>query len=225
MKRVFSISLARDPGLSNSPVRQDLSRLQIRGPDGNTGYLCWRKYNVNSTSEKTRIATVWLDGCSGCHMSFLDIDHRLLEIADRIDLVYSPLVDRKEFPDGVHVTFVEGAVTNEDDDHKIRLVRERTKLLVALGDCAVTANVPSMRNIFSVEDLYARAYLENVTAQAQVPTQDIPPLLGRTRPVHEVVPVDLHVPGCPPHPDHIFFVVSELLEGRVPDLRKVVRFG
>ena len=175
--------------------------------------------------KKVRVATVWLDGCSGCHMSFLDIDERLLQVADRIDLVYSPLVDHKEFPDDVDVTFLEGAITNEDDLHKVKRVRERSKLLVSLGDCAVTANVPSMRNFFSVDELYARAYMENVSVQPQIPKEDIPPLLDRTRPVHEVVPVDLFVPGCPPHPDHIFFVISELLEGRVPDLAKVVRFG
>lgn len=180
---------------------------------------------MNSAPEKVRLATIWLDGCSGCHMSLLDIDHRLLEIADRIELVYGPLVDHKEFPENVDVTLVEGAITNEEDDHKIRIVRERTKLLVALGDCAVTANVPSMRNFFSLDDLYGRAYLENVAEQPGIPTEDVPPLLKRTRPLHEVVPVDLHVPGCPPHRDQIFFVISELLEGRVPDLGTIVRFG
>jgi NAD-reducing hydrogenase small subunit len=175
--------------------------------------------------DKVRLATVWLDGCSGCHMSLLDIDHRLLDIADRIDLVYSPLVDTKEFPENVDVTIVEGAVTNEDDDHKLRIVRERTKLLVALGDCAVTANVPSMRNYFSLNELYERAYVENVATQPQIPRENIPALLDRTRPLHEVVPVDLHIPGCPPPADQIFFVLSELLEGRMPDVGTIVRFG
>ena len=96
---------------------------------------------------KKRIATVWLDGCSGCHMSFLDMDERLLAIAGAADLVYSPLVDAKEFPENVDVTLVEGAVSSEEDLHKIKLVRERTKILISLGDCAVTANVPGMRNL------------------------------------------------------------------------------
>jgi NAD-reducing hydrogenase small subunit len=91
---------------------------------------------------KARIATVWLDGCSGCHMSFLDMDERLLDIAASADLVYSPLVDAKEFPENVDVTLVEGAVSSEEDLHKIKHIRERTKILVSLGDCAVTANVP-----------------------------------------------------------------------------------
>ena len=100
---------------------------------------------------KPRLATVWLDGCSGCHMSFLDMDERLLEIAERADIVYSPLVDTKEYPADVDVCLVEGAVSSEDDLHKIRLVRERTKTLVSFGDCAVTANVPGMRNPIGVQ--------------------------------------------------------------------------
>ena len=100
---------------------------------------------------KKRMATVWLDGCSGCHMSFLDIDERLLTLAESADLVYSPLVDAKIFPEAVDVTLVEGAVSSEEDLHKIKMVRERTAILVSLGDCAVTANVPGMRNPFSTE--------------------------------------------------------------------------
>ena len=95
---------------------------------------------------KANIATVWLDGCSGCHMSFLDMDGRLLDIAGRANLVYSPLVDTKEFPPDVDVTLVEGAVSSTDDLEKIKLVRSRTRILVSLGDCAVTSNVPGMRN-------------------------------------------------------------------------------
>ena len=95
---------------------------------------------------KATLSTVWLDGCSGCHMSFLDMDERLLDVAARADLVYSPLVDVKEFPAMVDVTLVEGAVSSEDDLEKIRMVRAHTRILVSLGDCAVTANVPGMRN-------------------------------------------------------------------------------
>jgi NAD-reducing hydrogenase small subunit len=94
---------------------------------------------------KIKFATVWLDGCSGCHMSFLDLDERLIELAEKVDVVYSPLVDAKEFPPGVDVTLVEGSVSSTSDLEKIRRVRERTRILVSLGDCAVTGNVPAMR--------------------------------------------------------------------------------
>jgi len=174
---------------------------------------------------KVRLATVWLDGCSGCHMSFLDIDERILTLAEKVDLVYSPLVDAKVFPEHVDITLVEGAVSNEDDLHKIQLVRERTKTLISLGDCSITANVPGMRNPFRTKDVYDRAYRENVTFDPGVPTQVVPPLLPYSRPIHEFVPVDVFVPGCPPSADTIFYVLTELLEGRQPEVSTKTRFG
>ena len=174
---------------------------------------------------KVKLATVWLDGCSGCHMSFLDIDERILDLADQVDLVYSPLVDAKEFPDEVDVALVEGAVASEEDREKIKKIRAHTKILVSLGDCAVTANVPSMRNAFPLAEVFDRAYRENATINQQVPSQVVPKLLARVGPVHEVVDVDVFVPGCPPSADAIFFVLTELLAGRKPDLSGVSRFG
>jgi len=174
---------------------------------------------------KLRLATVWLDGCSGCHMSFLDIDERLIAVAQKADIVYSPLVDAKVFPENVDITLVEGAVSSEEDLHKIKMVRQHTKTLVSLGDCAVTANVPGMRNPFGVKAVYDRAYCENVTLDAGVPTQVVPPLLPQSRPIHEVVPVDVYVPGCPPSADVIFYVLTELLEGRTPEISSRTRFG
>ncbi len=174
---------------------------------------------------KKKIATVWLDGCSGCHMSFLDMDERVLAIAGAADLVYSPLVDAKEFPKDVDVTLVEGAVSTEEDLHKIKMIRERTKILVSLGDCAVTANVPGMRNPFGTKAVYDRAYRENVTFDPGVPDQVVPALLPASRPVHEFVKVDIYIPGCPPSADNIYYAVTELLEGRTPDLTLKTRFG
>ncbi len=174
---------------------------------------------------KMRMATVWLDGCSGCHMSFLDLDDRLLAVAEKADLVYSPLVDCKDFPLDVDIALVEGAISSDEDLHKIQVVRQRTKTLVSLGDCAVTANVPSMRNQFPLRTILDRAYQENVTLDPGTPTVAVPALLEKVRPVHEVVPVDVFIPGCPPSADTIFYAVSELLEGRSPDLGPKTHFG
>ena len=96
--------------------------------------------------KKARLATLWLDGCSGCHMSLLDIDEAIAAVAEQADLLYGPLVDAQEFPADVDVTLVEGAISSHDDLEKIRAVRRNTRVLVALGDCAVTGNVPAMRN-------------------------------------------------------------------------------
>ena len=174
---------------------------------------------------KPKLATVWLDGCSGCHMSFLDLDERLIELAERADLVYSPLVDAKEYPDGVDVCLVEGAVASEEDLAKIRMIRERTRVLVSFGDCAVTANVPGMRNPIGVRPLLERAYLENATLNQQLPSRVVPRLLDKAMPVHTVVDVDVFLPGCPPSADLIWAAVDDLLQGRRPDLSHRARFG
>ncbi len=174
---------------------------------------------------KTRFATVWMDGCSGCHMSFLDMDERLLALAEQIEVVYSPLVDQKEFPPDVDVTVVEGSVSSEEDLERIRHFRSRTKLLISLGDCAVTANVPSMRNPFDVDCVLRRGYEENADVNRQAPTQNVPKLLPRARPLHELVKVDVYVPGCPPSADTIYYVLSELLAGRTPEVSEHTRFG
>jgi len=171
---------------------------------------------------KARIATVWLDGCSGCHMSLLDMDQHLLELAEKIELVYSPLVDAKEFPENVDVTLVEGSISNEENLEEIRRIRERTKILVSLGDCAVTGNVPSMRNEFTVDQIIDAAYQR---ADTKIQFEGVPKLLRTVTPIHSAVKVDLVVPGCPPSAEVIQYTITELLEGRVPDLTARTRFG
>ena len=173
--------------------------------------------------KKLKLATIWLDGCSGCHMSLLDLDGALIPIVRKVDIVYGPLVDAQEFPDDVDVTLVEGAISTQEDIEKLHQIRARTKLLVSLGDCAVTGNVPAMRNNFGADAALRRAYLENVSSDPQIPREIIPPLLAAVRPVHEVVPVDLFIPGCPPSADLIFTVLSELLEGKVAN--PAAKFG
>jgi NAD-reducing hydrogenase small subunit len=158
-------------------------------------------------------------------MSLLDMDERLLDLADKIELVYSPIMDAKEFPTNVDFTLVEGAVANTENEKTLRQIRERTRVLVSLGDCAVTGNVPSMRNVFTKESVLQRAYTENVEVNKGVPNKEVPQLLARVYPLHSIVKVDLFVPGCPPSADVIHFTLTELLEGRMPALTSLTRFG
>ncbi len=175
--------------------------------------------------KKARIATMWLDGCSGCHMSLLDIDEAIVAVAQQADVVYGPLVDAQEIPPDIDVAIVEGAVSSEDDLKKIRQMRSNSHILVALGDCAVTGNVAAMRNPVPVKAILERLYVDGADTAKGIPTEVVPPLLKQAVPLHDVVKVDLHVPGCPPSARTILFVLKELLEGRVPDLKFKARFG
>ncbi len=175
--------------------------------------------------QRITIATTWLDGCSGCHMSLLDIDDRLIVLADKVDFVYSPLVDAKELPESVDVGIIEGSVSTEEDVEKAHKFRQCCKYLISLGDCAVAGNVPAMRNLFPLEDVLARAYTENVQKNPQLPTINVPRLLETVQPLHGVVAVDMYIQGCPPPADAIWHVLTELIEGRVPDPMQLTRFG
>jgi len=171
------------------------------------------------TPRKPRLATVWLGGCSGCHMSFLDLDERLIDLAGKVELCASPITDYKSFPE-VDITLVEGAVANVEHEEHIKEVRRRTKILVSFGDCAVTGNVTELRNPFPLEKVLGRSYLETSALVIGVPegSSVIPRLLERVVPVHEVVPVDYFLTGCPPSADVIFELVTALLENRAPAL-------
>jgi NAD-reducing hydrogenase small subunit len=157
-------------------------------------------------------------------MSLIDLDERLLDIFGRADLVYGPLVDVKVFPENVDVCLVEGAVSSEDDLERIMIVRERTKTLIAFGDCAVTSNVPGMRNPIGTAPLLNRAYLENVDVNPMIPNRIVPQLLPTSQPVNRFVDVDIFLPGCPPHADLIYTLLDDLLSGRTPSVAGA-RFG
>src|SRR4030042_5563191 len=105
-----------------------------------------------ASQKKVRVATIWLSGCSGCHMSFLDQDEALMDLAQQIQLVYSPIVDTKVFPENVDVTLIEGAVANEEQLALLKEARGKTKVLISLRDCAVTGNVTALRNAWPDSD-------------------------------------------------------------------------
>jgi NAD-reducing hydrogenase small subunit len=180
---------------------------------------------------KLRVATVWLGGCSGCHMSFLDMDEFLIELAGQIDLVYSPVVDVKEFPENVDICLIEGAVCNEDNLEILHKIRARTKVLVSFGDCAVTGNVPAIRNqlgLGNTENVLQRAYIENAQNNPGVPKADgiVPQLLARVMPVHEAVYVEYFLPGCPPPANRIKALMVQVLSGATPKLEGAqLKFG
>ena len=169
--------------------------------------------------DRLRMATVWLGGCSGCHMSFLDLDEFLIDLAGKVDLVYSPLIDVKEYPEGVDVCLVEGAVCNRDNLEQLLEVRRRTRVLISFGDCAVTANLPAMRNQLGPDNaasVLQCAYIDNAQYEPRLPKAEgiVPELLERVRPLHEIVIVDAYLPGCPPPAERIKALLERMLAGQ-----------
>jgi NAD-reducing hydrogenase small subunit len=159
-------------------------------------------------------------------MSFLDLDERLMELADKAQLVYSPFVDTKNFPDNVDITLVEGAVGNEEQLVLLKQVRKRTKILISFGDCAVTGNVSAMRNVWSDGDkmVLQRAYVECAENNQQIPN-NVPKLLRQVKPLHEIVNVDFFIPGCPPPAGVIYHALTEILSGRAPNMEGRSKYG
>ncbi len=169
---------------------------------------------------KVTLASDWLAGCAGCHMSLLDMDERLIALLEQVELSATPITDFKQPPEsGVTVGVLEGAVANTATEEVARRMRARSKILIALGDCAVFGGVPAMRNRVCPKAALQRAYVESEsTVDGSIP--DDPELARaiKVRPVDAVVAVDVHIPGCPPSPESILFAVGELLAGRKPVL-------
>ncbi len=171
---------------------------------------------------KKKLATVWLGGCSGCHMSLLDIDERILEVAKLADIVKSPVVDGKELP-AVDIALVEGAITSDEHLREIQHIRKQAKTLIAFGDCAVMTNVTGMRNYFHLQEVFDTAYVNAISNDKEGKVPDHPSLLKlqeKVYPLQEIVTVDFVIPGCPPDADTIFYVLFEFLNDRIPNLGK-----
>ena len=170
---------------------------------------------------KVKVAMDWLAACAGCEMSVLDMDERLVQLLEKIELTSTPITDLKHPPkEGVTVGILSGTINNTTNLEVAKEMRERCKILIALGDCAVFGGIMTMRNFFDTNEALKRAYIETEsTVDGSIPHSDELSKPVKACPVNQVVKVDVHVPGCPPSADTIYYVLSELLEGRIPALK------
>ncbi len=165
---------------------------------------------------RLRIATIWLGGCSGCHMSLLDLDEWLIELAARADLVYSPIADAKRFPPDVDITLIEGAIASDEHLELAQIARRQSKIIVSFGDCAVTGNVTALRNpLGSAKSVLQQVYIDHGDPGGVIPHEPgiVPVLLDRVVPVHHVITVDYYLPGCPPPAPRIRALLESLITG------------
>jgi coenzyme F420-reducing hydrogenase gamma subunit len=167
---------------------------------------------------KPVVATAALAGCFGCHTSFLDIDDRLLNLIELVEFNKSPLTDIKTFAKKCDIGIIEGGCCNSENIHALKDFRKNCKILISLGECAIMGGVPSMRNDISVADCLKEAYLDGPTVDTNidkiVPHDDeLPMILDRVYPCHEIVKVDYFIPGCPPRADLIWEALVALVTG------------
>jgi NAD-reducing hydrogenase small subunit len=174
-----------------------------------------------ATPDKVTVASDWMAGCAGCHMSLLDIDERIVTLLGLVTLTSTPITDLKHpAKSGVTVGILEGGVNNSTSEEVAKTMRERAKILIALGDCAVFGGVPTMRNAVGIDVALQRAYVETEsTIDGKIPQHEDLAVMQPCRALDQVVPVDVYLPGCPPSADTIFFALTELLAGRQPDLK------
>ena len=165
--------------------------------------------------KKPRLATTSLAGCFGCHMSFLDIDDRILQVFELVDFDKSPIDDFKEFTAQCAVGLIEGGCCNEDNVEVLRDFRRHCDILVSIGDCATMGGIPALRNMVPLEECFEEAYLKGPSVynpSGQIPdNEEVPLMLDKVYPAHEVVKIDYHLPGCPPPADTLFTALVALL--------------
>ena len=171
---------------------------------------------------KPKLATATLAGCFGCHMSILDIDERILQLIELVDFDKSPVDDIKEFSARCLVGLIEGGCANEDNLRVLRDFRKNCDILISLGDCASMGGLPAMRNNIALKECMDEAYLNGLTVynpDRKIPAdEEIPLLLDKVYPLHEVVKIDYHMPGCPPSADTIWETLVALLNNKPIDL-------
>lgn len=167
--------------------------------------------------EKKTIATVSLAGCFGCHMSMLDIDTEILDIAELVSFNKSPLTDIKTFTQRCHLGIVEGGCANTENIETLKQFREMCDILVVMGECAIWGGLPALRNTIPLGECLEEAYLNSLISEPGEHTvpyhDDLPKILDRVYGCNEIVKVDYMIPGCPPSPNHIWKVVKSLLWG------------
>lgn len=171
-------------------------------------------------AEKLKVATTSLAGCFGCHMSFLDIDERILQLVEVAEFDRSPITDIKHCSGDVDIGLIEGGVCNAENVHVLREFRKSCKILVAVGACAINGGLPAMRNHINLEECLAEAYLDGMGVEnPHIPNDpELPLLLDKVHPIHEVVKVDYFLPGCPPSADVFWKFLTDLLGGAAPQL-------
>ena len=190
---------------------------------------------------KLKLASYWASACGGCDVAILDTHEKILDIAAAADIVLWPIAldfkykDVEAMPDRqIDVTLFHGAIRNSENEHLARLLRAKSKVLVAFGTCAHLGGIPALANLFDKKSIFRRVYHDSPSTvnpegaepetKCRVPEGELklPEFFDTVRPLDHLVEVDYYVPGCPPTPRQIWNVVQAIAGGTLPARGSVV---
>lgn len=188
--------------------------------------------NEEDKKPKLKLAVYWGAACGGCCVSVLDVHESLFDVVAAADLVFWPIAldtkyqDVENMDDGyIDVTLFNGAVRNSENEHMAKLLRRKTKILVAYGSCAHMGGIPGLANFSTKEELFQRVYHDsestvnpdNVRPQPEVKVEEgkleIPVFYNDVRTLDQVVRVDYYLPGCPPQTERLVDVFMAIVKG------------
>ncbi|MBI5062209.1 MAG: methyl viologen-reducing hydrogenase, partial [Desulfatitalea sp.] len=170
-----------------------------------------------------KVASDWLNSCSGCEISIVDMGERLLDVLKVAQFVHLPaLMDHKYFGQGgtgkhieipeADVGILSGGLRNQEHVEVAEAFRKSCKTIIALGTCATHGGIPTLANSFTNQEIQQRYYTTETTdAVGAFPSEGLPPLLDSVLALDEKIAVDIYMPGCPPHPDHVFSALVALV--------------
>ena len=200
-----------------------------------------KKEKEAAPKEKLKLAKYWAAACGGCDVSLLDVHEKILDIAAIADILFWPIaLDFKEkdvegYPDKhIDVCFFNGAVRNSENEHMAKLLRQKSKVLVAYGSCAHLGGIPALANLHNKKEIFERAYHDSESTDnpdfdgpkevTKVPEGEltIPKFYDTVFSLDQVVKVDYYLPGCPPSVDRIWEVVGAIASGKLPPAGSVV---
>jgi F420-non-reducing hydrogenase small subunit len=191
--------------------------------------------------KKLQIAFYWAASCGGCEIAVLDIDEKILDVTALADILFWPVAIDIKYKDveamkdnAIDVCFFNGSIRTEEQEHIAKLLRKKSKVLVAFGACAVNGGIPGLANIADKNEVFKVAYLDNpstdnpkkivpkTSVKVKEGTLTLPEFYDTVKTLDQTVDVDYYLPGCPPTPDLIMTAVTAIVENKLPPKGSII---